>query len=135
MGLFLAGDIGGTKTRLALIEVSGTQVMIRRESNYASQRYAAFETLLGEFLSSGGNVTDAAFGIAGPVLSGVVQTTNLPWRIDAASLRQRFAFLRCHLLNDLEATAYGLPALADADFLCAPCCTEECGERNKNPLQ
>ncbi len=117
MGLLLAGDIGGTKTRLALVEVSGTQVVIRREISYASQRYAAFETLLGEFLSSGESVSNAAFGIAGPVQGGVAQATNLPWRIDFATLRQRFGFARCNLLNDLEATAYGLPALGEADLL------------------
>ncbi len=117
IGLFLAGDIGGTKTRLALVEVNGTQVVIRRETSYPSQRYAAFETLLGEFLSSGEGVSDAAFGIAGPVQGGVAQATNLPWRIDSATLRQRFGFARCNLLNDLEATAYGLPALGEADLL------------------
>ena len=47
----------------------------------------------------------------------MAQATNLPWRIDAAAPCQRFGFLRCHLLNDLEATAYGLPAIGDADFL------------------
>ncbi len=47
----------------------------------------------------------------------MAQATNLPWRIDAAALCQRFGFLRCHLLNDLEVTAYGLPAIGDADFL------------------
>jgi glucokinase len=117
MGPFLAGDIGGTKTRLALVKVNGNHVEILREHSYASQRHDAFETLLDDFLSSGDIVDNAAFGIAGPVQDGVVQTTNLPWRIDAAALCQRFGFLRCHLLNDLEATAYGLPALGDADFL------------------
>ena len=117
MGLFLAGDIGGTKTRLALVKVNGNHVEILRELSYVSQRHDAFETLLDDFLSSGDIVEDVAFGIAGPVQDGVVQTTNLPWRIDAAALCQRFGFLHCHLLNDLEATAYGLPALGDADFL------------------
>ena len=117
MGLFLTGDIGGTKTRLALIKVNGNHVEILREHSYASQHHDAFETLLDNFLSAGNTVEDAAFGIAGPVQDGLVQTTNLPWRIDAVALCQRFGFLRCHLLNDLEATAYGLPALGDADFL------------------
>ena len=117
MKLLLAGDIGGTKTRLALAGVNGTQVVIRRELSYASQDYATFEMLLGEFLSSGESVADAAFGIAGPVLGDVAQATNLPWRIDAAALRQSFGFARCHLLNDLEAMAYGLPALGEADLL------------------
>ncbi|MFZ1548342.1 MAG: glucokinase [Candidatus Nitrotoga sp.] len=114
---FLTGDIGGTKTRLALVEVNGNHVLTHRELSYASQHYKDFETLLDEFLSAGNTVDDAVFGIAGPVQGGVAQATNLPWRIDAAALRQRFGFLRCHLLNDLEATAYGLPALGDVDFL------------------
>lgn len=117
MKLLLAGDIGGTKTRLALVEVNGTQVVVRREHSYASQHYAAFETLLGEFLSSGESVSDAAFGIAGLVQGDLAQATNLPWRIDAVALRQSFGFVRCSLLNDLEATAYGLPALGEADLL------------------
>ncbi|MFZ1766185.1 MAG: glucokinase [Candidatus Nitrotoga sp.] len=117
MRSLLTGDIGGTKTRLALVDVNSNEVVIRRELSYASQRYETFETLLSEFLSSDDNVDDAAFGIAGPVQDGVAQATNLPWRIDTAALCQRFGFLRCHLLNDLEATAYGLPALDDADLL------------------
>jgi glucokinase len=116
MRLFLTGDIGGTKTRLALVKVNGNHVEILREHSYASQRHDAFATLLDDFLSSGDIVADVAFGIAGLVQDGVAQATNLPWRIDAAALCQRFGFLRCHLLNDLEATAYGLPALCDADF-------------------
>ena len=117
MGLFLTGDIGGTKTRLALVKVNGNHVEILRELSYVSQRHDAFEILLSDFLSSGNIVEDAAFGIAGLVQDGVAQATNLLWRIDAAALCQRFDFLRCHLLNDLEATAYGLPALGDTDFL------------------
>ncbi|MFA5371879.1 MAG: glucokinase [Sideroxydans sp.] len=117
MGLFLSGDIGGTKTRLALVEVSGTQVHIRHEQSFASQHYAALEDMLREFLQGQSDVNDAAFGIAGPVLGGMAQTTNLPWRIDAAIMRQCFGFSRCHLLNDLEATAWGLPALGAEDML------------------
>lgn len=116
MKLLLTGDIGGTKTRLALAETDGVRVLIQREQSYASQRYATFESLLGDFLQQGEQINDAAFGIAGPVRDGVAQATNLPWRIEAAVLRQRFGFVRCHLLNDLEATAYGLPALGEQDL-------------------
>ena len=117
MPVFLTGDIGGTKTRLALAEVNGTRVSICREQSFASQQYAALEDLLQEFLHEQPNITAAAFGIAGPVQGEVAQTTNLPWRIDAAVLRRRFGFARCHLLNDLEATAWGLPALGADDLL------------------
>src|SRR4030067_3077925 len=113
---FLTGDIGGTKTRLAVVEVGGTQVRITHEVNYASRDYATFEELLGDFVSGTGTLGNAAFGIAGPVQGRVAQTTNLPWRIDADSLQHRFGFTHCTLLNDLEATAYGLPALGEKDL-------------------
>ncbi|MDO8811854.1 MAG: glucokinase [Gallionella sp.] len=114
---FLAGDIGGTKTRLAAIEVSGTQIRVVHEVAYPSRDYAAFEALLGDFLSGVEAPADVALGIAGPVQGRVVQTTNLPWRIDADLLQRQFGFARCTLLNDLEATAYGLPALGADDLL------------------
>ena len=122
MKTILAGDIGGTKTHLAVVEVSGRQVQIVREVSYASRDYAMFEELLDDFLSGTKNLSTpgfnhAAFGIAGPVQGRLVQTTNLPWRIDADALQQRFGFTRCTLLNDLEATAYGLPALGENDLV------------------
>ncbi|MFZ3017762.1 MAG: glucokinase [Gallionella sp.] len=116
MNHFLAGDIGGTKTRLALVEVVGTQVGIVREASYPSGEYATFEALLDEFIATVQVPAHAVFGIAGPVQGRAVQTTNLPWHIDADMLESRLGF-PCALLNDLEATAYGIPALGEADLL------------------
>lgn len=113
----LSGDIGGTKTRLAVVEVCGNRVRIEREVSYPSRDYAAFETLLDDFLASNEIPVAAAFGVAGPVQGRVMQTTNLPWRIDADALQRQFGFKRCTLLNDLEATAYGLAALGADDLL------------------
>jgi glucokinase len=73
--------------------------------------------LLAEFLKDVQAPSHAAFGIAGPVMGGAVRTTNLPWYIEADALRQRFGFKTCTLLNDLEATACGLPALGADDLL------------------
>jgi len=120
MNHFLAGDIGGTKTRLAIIGVDGVQVQVGREASYQSSNYATFEDLLGVFLLDADAPGHAAFGIAGPVQGRVVKTTNLPWHIDAGALQRRFGFARCILLNDLEATAYGLPALGAEDPPPAP---------------
>jgi glucokinase len=118
MNHFIAGDIGGTKTRIAVIEVNGTRVRIVRETVYSSRSFATFEILLEDFFSSGTTFSGyAAFGIAGPVQGRVAQTTNLPWRIDADALQQKFGFAYCALLNDLEATAYGIPALCADDLL------------------
>jgi len=133
MSYYLAGDIGGTKTRLAVVAVNGTQAKIIHEISYPSRDYATFEELLEDFLSrtkcflsprsSSVKVKDgqihihhAAFGIAGPIQGKLVKTTNLPWRIDVDALQGRFGFPQCTLLNDLEATAYGLPALSEQDL-------------------
>jgi glucokinase len=113
----LSGDIGGTKTRLAIITVDGSQLRTEREQSYPSRNYASFDELLVDFLQDSDIPVRAAFGIAGPVQGRVAQTTNLPWRIDADALQKAFNFERCLLLNDLEATASGLPALRGEDVL------------------
>lgn len=113
----LSGDIGGTKTRLAVIIADGTRLRTEREQSYASRDYAVFEDLLGDFLQGSDVPSRAAFGIAGPVQGRVALTTNLPWRIDADAVQTRFGFDQCILLNDLEATACGLPALGAGDLL------------------
>jgi glucokinase len=113
----LSGDIGGTKTRLAIVSVQGTRLRIEHEASFSSQSYEKFETLLGEFLTGVETPVCAAFGVAGPVSGRVVQVTNLPWRIDADALQRQFGLMHCALLNDLEATACGLPALGDDDLL------------------
>lgn len=116
MQQILTGDIGGTKTRLATVEVSGVRIRVIREVSYISRDFATFELLLSDFLSAT-EASHAAFGVAGPVLGRVVQATNLPWRIDADALQRQFGFVQCILLNDLEATAWGLAALNDEDLL------------------
>lgn len=114
---FLAGDIGGTKTRLAIVEVAGTKVHILNEVSYPSRDYDTLEILLDDFLSGTETPRHAAFGIAGPTQGRVAQTTNLPWHVDADALQHQFGFTHCTLLNDLEATAYGLPALGKNDMV------------------
>ncbi len=117
MSRVLAGDIGGTKTRLAIVEVAGTKVTVERELDYPSRHFPTFESLLEEFLHGAQVPAQAAFGIAGPVQGRAVRTTNLPWYIEADALQHRFGFKVCTLLNDLESVAYGLPALGTEDLL------------------
>jgi glucokinase len=112
----ICGDIGGTNSRLAIFGVDGERLDVERELTYASREFAGFEELLDEFLQGSNTPVRAAFGIAGPVRGRLAQTTNLPWRIDADALQAKFGFEYCVLLNDLEATATGLPALGEDDF-------------------
>ena len=112
----LAGDIGGTKTRLAIFEVAGTQLETLAEQSFPSQDYAALEDVIDAFMNTHPLRPEAAcFGVAGPVREAESRITNLPWRISAAAIASRFR-LRAGLLNDLEATAWGIQALGEQDF-------------------
>jgi glucokinase len=113
----LAGDIGGTKTRLAVCEVAGTQLETLAEHSYPSQDYGALEDVIEAFLDTHDHRPEAAcFGVAGPVRDAESRITNLPWHISAAAIASRFRLRRASLLNDLEATAWGIPALREQDF-------------------
>lgn len=112
----LSGDIGATKTRLAITEVIDTTLTVEREQSYPSPAYKTFAAVLDEFLGDTTAPKHGALGVAGPIQGRTVQTTNLPWHIDADALQEQFNISRCTLLNDLEATAYGLPALNPDDF-------------------
>jgi glucokinase len=113
----LSGDIGGTKTRLAVFNVTGTQLNCVAERSYPSRDFATLHAIIEDFLDAGTARLDAAcFGIAGPVRDNTVDVTNLPWRISADEITARFGFPRVVLLNDLEANAWGVCALADKDF-------------------
>ena len=113
----LAGDIGGTKTRLALFGVEGNRLEAQVEHTYVSKEYPSLDEIVATFLEVSHKHCDhACFGIAGPVKEGKSKTTNLPWRVDAAGIRNAFGFKNVSLLNDLEANAWGITALSDRDF-------------------
>lgn len=103
----LAGDIGGTHTRLAFFEKGE---MVGEERKFPSHEYQNLEEIVREFLA-GESIERACFGIAGTVRDGKCKTTNLPWVIDAARMSQSLRISSVHLLNDLEANAYGLQKL------------------------
>ncbi len=108
----LAGDLGGTKTWLRLS--CGGEVL--REQRYDSAAFDGLIPMIADFL--GDSVpTAACFGVAGPVRGATAQITNLPWRIDAGEIATRFAIPHVSLINDFQAVAYGIEALAAADLL------------------
>lgn len=116
--MILAGDIGGTNTRLALLEAVGGGLRVRSEMTFPSREQTSLEAALGEFLSARHAVlTAATFGIAGPVRGGRCEATNLPWVVDAKSLAKRLRLRRVGLINDLVANAHGIPALRGRDFV------------------
>jgi len=119
--MLLAGDIGGTKTVLALFDVEEGASLITRhpvmERTFPSQQYQSLELIIEEFLSENDrHVSAGSFGVAGPVVGDRAQVTNLPWVIEAGAMRERFGF-DIHLLNDLEALATAIPHLEATDLI------------------
>ena len=112
--MILAGDVGGTKTVLALCDESGR---VGREEIFLCEEYPSLEAILDVFLR-GREVqalAGACFGVAGPVVHQVAKITNLPWTIDARRLSAKLGGIPVTLLNDLQSTALGTLVLpADA---------------------
>lgn len=114
--MLLAGDVGGTKTRLAIYSAD-EGLYPREQTTFKSADYESLEAVVEEFLAGVGvQVERAVFGVAGPVVEGQSSTTNLPWTIHEASLQEAFGLQQAKLLNDLEATAHGVPNLDPADL-------------------
>ena len=133
--MILAGDIGGTKTHLALYDWTGERIDPVRLETFHSADYASLDEMLTEFLAppkapltvdqlEQTNVEDASsvpvtqdtplsleaacFGVAGPVFQNHSRTTNLPWVVDGPALSKQFDIRHVQLLNDLEAMAHGI---------------------------
>lgn len=142
--MILAGDIGGTKTHLALYDWRGDRIDPMRLETFHSADYAALDVMLTEFLATSNPsppteqidpatgqdasptpVTEhppfkleaACFGVAGPVFENHSRTTNLPWVVDGPALSKQFDIKHVRLLNDLEAMAYGILLLRPDEFV------------------
>jgi glucokinase len=115
--VILAGDVGGTHARMALFDAHGEELKLIVKQVYASHSYPNLEAIVSEFLRSTSAKPDSAgIGVAGPVRDGRCVATNLPWVVDAASLRASTGLKDITLLNDLEANAYGIATLSAGDF-------------------
>jgi len=115
--LSLAGDIGGTKTNLAIFSPEAGPRAPLAEATFPSGRYPSLEALVQEFLSQVNlKVERATFGVAGPVVAGQSRITNLPWVMDELQLQEALGLSGVRLLNDLEAIANGVPSLEPADL-------------------
>jgi glucokinase len=115
--MLLAGDVGGTKTDVALYSLTaGPRDPVAR-SSFPTAHFASLESLLTEFLAQVHQPIEAAcFGVAGPVVAGQARPTNVPWLIDAAKLRETLTVQSVYLLNDLEALANAVPLLEPSDL-------------------
>ena len=115
--MLLAGDIGGTKTSLAIISPESGPRAPLVETTFASHGYPSLYALTAEFLAGVGfRVQRACFGVAGPVVEGRARVTNVPWQMDEAQLAQALGLSTVRLINDLEAIATAVPFLSPADL-------------------
>ena len=116
--MILAGDIGGTNARLAYFESQNGHFKLISERVFPSREHSELGEIVSRFLDDSGARPEAAcFGIAGPVRNGRVETSNLPWVIEQSRLAKQIHLPSTLLINDLEASAWGIGALAKADLV------------------
>jgi glucokinase len=118
--MLLAGDIGGTKTVLALYTEKSSPGKPQIEETFPSASYDSLELIIHQFLRSNQSrlerVQRAAFGVAGPVVSGKASLPNLPWVIEDSKLKEAFDFEAVTLINDLEAIGHAVVVLRPSDL-------------------
>lgn len=111
----LVGDVGGTKTLLALVESLGGRFVFLREERFESRVAESLAELAARFLRAAGGAERAAFGIAGPVSGDRCEGPNLPWPVDRLEIARGIGIERTTILNDFEAVGYGIEHLAPED--------------------
>jgi len=117
--MLLAGDIGGTKTNLAIFSSESGPRAPLAEATLPSGDYPSLEALVSDFLAQVELKPErASFGVAGPVVDGKATITNLPWVMSETQLQTALDLLpgSVHLLNDLAAIAYAVPSLESDDL-------------------
>lgn len=123
--LILAADIGGTNTRLALIEMTGSRARIVERETAPSRTLSALAPRVLQFLAGKPGPARACFAVAGPVANGTVRTTNLPWTIRTAELARVIGIPDTVLINDFAAVGESLPLLGPGELA-----TLQAGERD-----
>ena len=116
--MILAGDIGGTNARLAYFQPQNGHLRLITERVFPSREHSELGEIVTQFVDDSGTRPEAAcFGIAGPVRNGRVDATNLPWVIEQSRLAQQIHLPATLLINDLEASAWGIGALGPGDLV------------------
>jgi glucokinase len=116
--MILAGDIGGTHARLAYIQPHNGQLKLAAEGVFPSREHRGLDEIVAQFVESQATRPDVAcFGVAGPVRNGRVETSNLPWTVEASRLARELNLPFAMLINDLEANAWGIASLAAEDLV------------------
>ena len=113
----MVGDIGGTKTAMALYALDDDVRSPRFRQDFPSADYPDLDTIVRTFITASGERADyGCFDVAGPVVQGRATITNLPWIMEEAALAASLGLQRVILMNDLRAVAYAIPSLGPADY-------------------
>ncbi len=116
--MILAGDIGGTNTRLAFFEGTPDRLQPVHIEIYPSPQFSGLEEIVRKFLSTHAVPVNAAcFGLPGAVVNGRVEATNLPWVVDSRQMAGELGIASITLINDLFANAHGIALLEESDFV------------------
>jgi glucokinase len=119
--MILSGDIGGTSTRMQLTEFDRDEQMhLLKSIHYSNQNFASFSDIIDTFLKETAiqkkQISSICFGVAGPIINGNVQFTNLLWAINSDDLKTQFDLQHVSLINDFEAIGYGIETLTKNDI-------------------
>jgi glucokinase len=116
--MILAGDIGGTHARLAYFQSQNGHLTVVAEGVFPSRDHRGLDEIVSQFVKSQSQSPDVAcFGVAGPVRNGKVETSNLPWTVEASRLAGELHLPSALLINDLEANAWGIASLEEKDLI------------------
>ncbi|HJZ77420.1 MAG TPA: glucokinase [Vicinamibacterales bacterium] len=119
VNMILAGDIGGTKTLLGLFDAAPVRPHSISVQSFSTLDYGDLPSMISAFLRAHDTarraIDRASFGVAGPVIDQAATLTNVPWRVDARAVASAFTIGRVFLLNDLEAMAWSVPVLREAE--------------------
>lgn len=117
MAFLLAGDVGGTKTLVGLFDATKLPPAPIEVSRFTTLDYDSLVEVVETFLTGRRDeIAAACFGVAGPVRDQIADLTNVPWRIEAAAITDRFAIPRVCLLNDVTAMAHAVPTLSEVQL-------------------
>src|ERR1017187_3735461 len=107
-GLILAGDVGGTKTHLGLLNQSAGTLEIGRERRYPTSQFDRLEAAGADFLGPPAAVNAVCLGVPGPTIDGRAHAPNVAWHLSSVSLSRALNGVPVRLINDLTAMAYGM---------------------------
>jgi glucokinase len=115
--MVLAGDVGGTNARLAVVELNGTRARITRQGKYRSRDYPGLASIVRRFREEAGTVPErACIAIACPIVGDDCTAPNLPWKVNALRLAAEIGIPRISIINDFVAIGYGVALLDPSDL-------------------